>query len=152
MGEDKIKIEPGIYRHFKGKLYFVLALAWSRNYPNDPTKAEVIYHPLYLCEDCDWKRDISLEKFTENVNRPEFNYSGPRFTKIMDWRLPNLLPNSSFVGAGGDIGYDVKEVYLDNVGQVFVNCKMRHKTKRFLMREGEVLLESEMRRDFRHLL
>ena len=90
------KIEPGIYRHFKGKLYFVLGLAWSRNDPNNPERAEVIYHPLYQVDNLGWRRDINPKKFLENVGRPEFNYSGPRFVKIADWKLPNILPGFSF--------------------------------------------------------
>ncbi len=102
---QKSHIEPGIYKHFKGNLYFVLALAWSRNDPTNPEKAEVTYHPLYQVENLGWRNDISLKEFLENVDRPELNYSGPRFVKIMDWKLPNILPGCKFtanyVGADG---------------------------------------------------
>lgn len=93
---DFPKIDSGIYRHFKGKLYFVLGLAWSRNDPINPKKAEVTYHPLYLVENMGWRNDISLEEFLGITTSQEFNHSGPRFAKIRDWVLPNIIPGSSF--------------------------------------------------------
>src|ERR1035437_738488 len=90
--EQRISIEPGIYRHFKGNLYFVLGLAWSHKEWTNSEKAEVIYHPLYLVENLGWRRDRTLEDFFEHVDRPELNYSGPRFVKVLDWEFPDILP------------------------------------------------------------
>ncbi len=91
--QSQIQIEPGIYKHFKGKLYFVLGLAWSRNDPTDPAKAEVIYHPLYQVENLGWRRDITLEEFLEHIDCSEpFNYSGPRFVKVLDWECQVFYP------------------------------------------------------------
>jgi hypothetical protein len=55
-------ITPGVYRHYKGKLYFVLGV--SRN--TETNEVCVVYRPLY---ETDWPHLVhrSLAMFLENV-------------------------------------------------------------------------------------
>ena len=72
-------VKPGVYRHFKGNLYHVLGVA-----ENTETKElTVIYIPQYG----EYKGRLSnrsLAMFLEDVDRPELNYKGPRFTLIKE--------------------------------------------------------------------
>ncbi len=74
-------VTPGIYRHFKGNLYFVFGLIFDGNDPTNEGKAFVQYHPLYQVENIGWRYRTPTD-FTEQVVRE--GYSGPRFTKIED--------------------------------------------------------------------
>ncbi|KKR31911.1 MAG: hypothetical protein UT65_C0014G0010 [Parcubacteria group bacterium GW2011_GWF2_39_8b] len=117
-------IVPGIYRHFKGNLYFVLGLAWSRDDWANPEKAEVIYHPLYPVENLGWRRDITLEKFFGPAGAPEPSSSTPRFLKVIDWELPNILPGKTFVEKGrSDLGvFTIKQVIQVSTREVLVEA------------------------------
>ena len=84
------KIKQGIYRHFKGNLYFVLDVAWDREDPLNEEKAEVIYHPLYQVENIGWRRGISPKNFLEHIERPECGYSGPRFSFVKHYSISGL--------------------------------------------------------------
>ncbi len=117
---ERSKIEPGIYRHFKGKLYFVLGMAVDGVNPSNQCSSEVIYYPLYPCESIGWYRRSPVN-FSEKIDRPDLHYSGPRFVKIMDWNLSNIIPGSSFVDLG--YRYFIKSLYLDDNGQVEVWLK-----------------------------
>lgn len=68
-----MSIEPGIYQHFKGQRYEVLAVGRH----SETEEPLVFYRKLY--DDYSfWARP--LEMFTEHVEREE--YRGPRFVKI----------------------------------------------------------------------
>jgi len=60
----------GKYKHFKGKFYEVIELA-----KHSETQEELV---IYYDEGKQlWARPISM--FTEEVDKPEYNYKGPRF-------------------------------------------------------------------------
>ena len=62
--------KPGIYRHFKGKRYQLLAIA-THSETNEPM---VVYRALYGDKQL-WVRPLDM--WTENIVRCD--YSGPRF-------------------------------------------------------------------------
>ncbi|MBI4032386.1 DUF1653 domain-containing protein [Candidatus Berkelbacteria bacterium] len=68
-------ITPGRYRHFKGKEYTVLGVARH----TESGESMVVYRAEYgeraLCV-----RPYGM--FIEHVDKPEYNYSGPRFQYI----------------------------------------------------------------------
>lgn len=69
------KIEKGVYRHFKGKDYLVLGEVSH----SESQETLVLYAPLY-----GRFRLIVRPKamFLEEVDKPEYNYKGPRFQYI----------------------------------------------------------------------
>lgn len=75
-------VRPGIYRHFKGKTYVVYGAAEDATNPAPgapPRPPQVVYRqdyePYKLCY-------RSVRDFTEEVDRPEHAYKGPRFLFI----------------------------------------------------------------------
>ncbi|GAA1414727.1 hypothetical protein AUR04nite_17460 [Glutamicibacter uratoxydans] len=68
-----MSVEPGIYEHFKGQRYEVLAVGKH----SETEEALVFYRTLYG-DYSFWARP--LEMFEENVERED--YSGPRFRRI----------------------------------------------------------------------
>lgn len=71
------QIQPGRYRHFKGKEYTVIGVAQH----TETNEWLVIYRQEY--------GDHALlarpyEMFLEVVNSPEYDYIGPRFVFIAD--------------------------------------------------------------------
>lgn len=73
---DEIEdIEPGIYRHFKGKYYQVLCIAEH----SETSEKLVVYQALYGNKEI-YCRPISM--FVDQVNNEKYNYKGPRFSKI----------------------------------------------------------------------
>lgn len=65
-------VQPGIYEHFKGKSYLVL----GEFEDTETGQINIAYKALYG----NYKRSSrSKENFTEHVDRPDFNYKGPRF-------------------------------------------------------------------------
>ncbi|TSC72270.1 MAG: hypothetical protein G01um101470_373 [Parcubacteria group bacterium Gr01-1014_70] len=71
-------IQPGVYRHYKGRYYFVPPKSGVRS--SDGEKL-VEYYPLYG-EFKKYVRPISM--FFEEVEVPEYSYKGPRFQYIGD--------------------------------------------------------------------
>lgn len=68
-----MSVEAGIYQHFKGQRYEVLAVGQH----SETEEALVFYRKLY--DDYSfWARPLAM--FTETVQRD--GYSGPRFTRI----------------------------------------------------------------------
>lgn len=67
--------KPGIYYHFKDpeKLYEVLGIAFHTETEEDM----VVYRPLYECDKAFFVRPKAM--FLEEVDKPEYNYKGPRF-------------------------------------------------------------------------
>lgn len=77
-----------IVKHFKGNYYLIDGIAIDSENADDKTKRVVVYTPLYFREGLDYS-DIGapvytrpLQMFTENVDRSEYNYSGPRFRTV----------------------------------------------------------------------
>ena len=77
MSLNRDSVKSGVYRHFKGNIYHVIGVA-----ENTETGAlTVVYIPQYgphfgkICN-----RDLAM--FLEEVDRPEFNYKGPRFQLV----------------------------------------------------------------------
>lgn len=71
-------MQPGIYQHYKGKLYLVITSALSES---DLTPL-VVYQALYD----DYTMWVRTEAdFTQNVSIPEPHYTGPRFCYIRAW-------------------------------------------------------------------
>ena len=70
-----MEIKPGVYRHFKGNLYRVLAVATH----SETLEPMVVYQALYA-EQGIWVRPAAM--WTEQIDRPE--YSGPRFQFVED--------------------------------------------------------------------
>ena len=75
-------VKPGVYRHFKGNIYHVLGVA-----ENTETKElTVVYIPQYG----EYKGKLSnrsLAMFLEDVDRPELDYKGPRFTLVEEFNF-----------------------------------------------------------------
>ncbi|GEM_PF-3080298 len=74
-GELAGTITPGIYRHFKGGKYRVFLVSTG----TEDGQKVVVYMPLYGAHVGNIAHR-TLENFTEEVDRPELNYKGPRFT------------------------------------------------------------------------
>lgn len=89
-------VKPGqLYYHFKRKFekgvehgaYLVLGLAHDME---DRSKVLVVIKPLYYCEPKnELEEGVSyfvrpLELFFDSIDRPEYNYIGPRFVLITD--------------------------------------------------------------------
>lgn len=70
-----MELQPGKYRHFKGKEYELIGIA-SHSETLEPM---VVYRALYS-EQGLWVRPLSM--WTETVTRDD--YTGPRFIKIED--------------------------------------------------------------------
>lgn len=77
------EVRPGIYRHFKhGNLYRVFGVVPDAG---EPKPGETPRPPLVFCQalygafTCCYRE---LDDFTAVVDRPEFNYHGPRFTAV----------------------------------------------------------------------
>jgi hypothetical protein len=68
-------LKPGKYRHFKGGEYEVLGVA---RHSENHTQELVVYKSLKTGSL--WVRPLLM--FTEMVEKPELNYSGPRFYLI----------------------------------------------------------------------
>jgi hypothetical protein len=66
-------IEPGIYKHFKGEEFEVLAMV-SHSETLEPM---VLYKHLEGVPGL-WVRPATM--WSEEVDRPELGYKGPRFT------------------------------------------------------------------------
>ena len=71
------KIKKGVYRNFKGKNYLVL-----REVPdatNGSTEPMILYIQLYG----NYQEMVRKKsEFLEEVDRPDFNYKGPRFQYV----------------------------------------------------------------------
>ena len=67
-------VRPGIYQHFKGGKYLVFFVSMG----TEDNEKIVVYTPLYGAY-AGKIRHRTLKNFTEEVNRPDFNYQGPRF-------------------------------------------------------------------------
>lgn len=72
-------IKKGIYQHFKGpdKLYLVLETAKD----SETMEEMVVYRHLYPEYDLFVR---PLKMFLEEVDKPEYNYKGPRFKLIKE--------------------------------------------------------------------
>lgn len=79
---DQKDIRPGIYRHFKGKEYKVLGVVIH----SETREKLVLYLELYPPYELNVR---PIELFTELVDKPEYNYKGPRFTLVKE--LNNLV-------------------------------------------------------------
>lgn len=66
------EIVPGIYKHFKGKVYSVLGTFTHTETGEELVAYQQLYHPFKRCA-----RPLAM--FTEQVDRPELAYKGPRF-------------------------------------------------------------------------
>lgn len=70
-------LKPGRYRHFKGTIAIVHAVAEH----TETKEPYVVYeHPDDAGNTRWWVRPY--EMFVENVDKPEYNYTGPRFTYV----------------------------------------------------------------------
>ncbi|QIV87495.1 DUF1653 domain-containing protein [Glutamicibacter mishrai] len=68
-----MSVEPGIYQHFKGQRYEVLAVG-----KHSETEEPLVFYRKLYDDYSFWARP--LEMFTEHVERG--GYSGPRFAKV----------------------------------------------------------------------
>ena len=70
-----IEVRRGVWRHFKGREYLV-----EGEFPNTETGEVIIpyrqlYAPFGRCS-------RTKLNFLEHVERPDYNYSGPRFVLV----------------------------------------------------------------------
>lgn len=70
-------VKPGVYRHFKGNIYHVLGVAEN----TETRELSVMYIPQGG-EHAGRLSNRDLKMFLEEVDRPEYNYKGPRFQLI----------------------------------------------------------------------
>lgn len=68
-----MSVEPGIYQHFKGQRYEVVAVG-----KHSETEEPLVFYRKLYDDYSFWARP--LEMFTEHVERG--GYSGPRFAKV----------------------------------------------------------------------
>ncbi len=73
---EEVKVKPGIYGHFKGKLYEVTSVAKNK----DDGTVIVVYRQLYDEFQLFWQKE---SEFTEWINKGD--YQGPRFTLIKEF-------------------------------------------------------------------
>lgn len=77
------EVRPGIYRHFKyGNYYKVFGIipdAGELTEGEDPRPPLVFYQALYGDHLFCYRTTLD---FTATVDRPDYNYKGPRFTFI----------------------------------------------------------------------
>jgi len=78
-GEDVTNIEPGVYKHFKGRYYLVIGVAQHSETSENVVVYEALYgnYKLYV-------RPLSM--FTEDIEDLSYHYRGPRFYKLEDLR------------------------------------------------------------------
>ncbi len=72
-----MEIKKGIYRHFKGNEYEVIDIGTH----SETQEPYVVYRALYG-EKKLWVRPASM--FTEEVDKPEIPYIGPRFVYVRE--------------------------------------------------------------------
>lgn len=70
-------IKPGIYKHYKGNLYEVIGIATH----SETKERFVIYRAAADGKEL-WARPEKM--FFENIDMPEYNYKGPRFTFVKE--------------------------------------------------------------------
>lgn len=70
-----MEIKKGIYKHFKGNEYEVIDVGTH----SETLEPFVVYRALYG-EHKLWIRPVSM--FLEEVDKPEIEYKGPRFTFV----------------------------------------------------------------------
>jgi hypothetical protein len=68
------EIEPGFYRHFKGQIYEVIGTGTH----SETGEQFVIYKSVE--DEKFWIRPV--EMFFQEVDKPEYEYKGPRFVKV----------------------------------------------------------------------
>jgi len=68
-----VSIEPGIYQHFKGQRYEVLAVG-----KHSETEEPLVFYRKLYDDYSFWARPLQM--FAEHVERD--GYSGPRFARI----------------------------------------------------------------------
>lgn len=104
-----MSIEPGIYRHFKGKLYFVAGIGEH----TETGEKYVIYYPLYPSECKMWVRPLSF--WSEKVEKQE--YSGERFVRMARYALPDILPGQKIRSnlQSNSCG-KIVQIYCDKIG------------------------------------
>lgn len=71
------EIKKGIYKHFKGNEYEVIDTATN----SETEDVYIVYRALYGDKKL-WVRPKNM--FFEKINRPEINYSGPRFIYVRE--------------------------------------------------------------------
>ncbi len=75
------EVKPGIYQHFKGKEYKIIGTALH----SETREEYVVYIELYPPYDLNVR---PKHLFLEEVDKPEYNWKGPRFKLIRE--LPGL--------------------------------------------------------------
>ena len=105
-------VEPGIYRDFEGKLYFVSGVG---RHSEQEKEEFVVCYPLYQSDSKIWVWPASM--FFDQIERE--GYSGPRFVKVLDWHFANILPGLRFKDVqtfySGSI-FTIKQVLEKNGG------------------------------------
>lgn len=69
-------LRPGIYRHFKGDDFKVICAARH----SEARDQEFVVYQSLKYPDRIWVRPLKM--FLEDVDRPEYNYKGPRFSYL----------------------------------------------------------------------
>ncbi len=77
--KPKAEIKTGVYRHFKGEMFFVLGVAFC-----DEMDKEFVVYMRQKGELTEKLKMSPHELFTGSVNCPERNYKGPRFTLVRE--------------------------------------------------------------------
>jgi len=71
-------MKKGIYKHYKGNNYEVLGTVTHSETLEKLVLYKALYEPFEM-----WVRPI--EMFSEVVDKPEYNYKGPRFQLIQEY-------------------------------------------------------------------
>lgn len=66
--------KPGLYKHFKGNPYRVYGIAQHSETEDFFVRYKSLTHKTH------WVRPVDM--FQEHVQKPELNYSGPRFYRL----------------------------------------------------------------------
>lgn len=71
------EVKRGIYKHYKGNLYEVIGVAFH----SETRERLVVYRELYG----EYHLSVRPETmFLEEVDKPEYNYKGPRFALVKE--------------------------------------------------------------------
>ena len=103
-----IKVVPGIYQHYSGKLFYVegLSVNWMDYRKRDWKEFEILvkYYPLFPTDDPIKGKHLNLERFSGEVDVISADYgqyTGPRYKLVLPWELPDILPGCIHITSSG---------------------------------------------------
>ena len=98
-----LHLEPGIYRDFERKLYYVAGPSINEEeYEAGGLETIMVtYYPLFQTNTDIKGRHHRIVDFQSHVDRPDKDYSGTRFHLIKPWELPDIVPGHIHIFQSG---------------------------------------------------